>query len=381
MSLVFSDHLNRPGTHAFVVGVSAYEHLPADTESASSDFGMGQLNAAARSASEFAAWLLNEYHNPAAPLRSLRVLLSPSLPNEQIHPEIQSLLKSNTAANLQNFKADFKAFHKDLVGNESDIAIIYVSGHGIQLTSEGAILLLNDFGEDDDAPLDGSVDIFNLRQALRFDTSAHTQFWFVDTCRQRPEIAELYEKMEGAYKKSIPRSSIRKNSSLFLSCSTGTQAYANKSGLTFFCDALLHGLRSAQAADSDGEHGSLWRVSSPSLSSYLDKAVPELALEKGRYQYVECQGCSSPAVLHVYKSTPDVQLHIDVGPEADRPNHTEFNLKQSGKHWVENYSNWPLNTKIPAGLYSANWKCCHSADAYATEYNFKPPIRRVELKK
>nr|WP_277930409.1 MULTISPECIES: caspase family protein [unclassified Pseudomonas] len=381
MSLIYTNPSNQAGTHAFVVGVSAYKYLPADGEPTSSGFGIGQLNAAARSASEFAAWLLNEYHNPDAPLRSLRILLSPTLPNEQIHPDIKVRLVDDSAATLQNFKVDFERFQEDLGLNKADTAIVYVAGHGVQLTSEGAILLLNDFGRRPDSGLDCSVDIYNLRQVLRFDKSAHTQFWFVDTCRQLPEIAECYEKMEGEYKKSIPRSNIRKNSSLFLSCSTGMQAYANKTGLTFFCDALLHGLRSAQAADSNGKQDSLWRVSSPSLSSYLDEAVPKLAREKGCDQYVECQGCTSPAVLHTYKETPYVELHIDIAPTTDRQNHTDFNLRQSGKHWIENHSHWPLNTRIPAGLYSASWNCRHSTYAYAQEYNFKPPLRHVELKK
>lgn len=381
MSLIFTDGSSQPGTHAFVVGVSAYKYLPADRGSDPSDFGMGQLNAAARSASEFAAWLLNEYHNPAAPLRSLRILLSPSLPNEKIHPDIMALLKGDYAATLENFKVDFEEFQDDLKGKKTDVAIVYVAGHGVQLTSEGAILLLTDFGRRQNSSLDCSVDIFNLRQVLRFDESTHTQFWFVDTCRELPPVAERYETMEGQYKQGIPRTAVRKNSALFLSCSTGMKAYANKTGLTFFCDALLSGLRSAGAADSDRDQGSPWRVSSPSLSRYLDKAVPELALGKGRYQYVECQGCTSPVVLHVYETTPSVKLSIDVGPETDRPNHTEFNLRQSGKYWVKNHSHWPLDTEVPAGLYSASWKCHHSIDEYADEYNFKPPIGRVEIKK
>src|SRR5687768_4799364 len=90
-SLVPED-LTAPGTHALIIGVSRYRHLAdgAEPTPTAADFELEQLSAAARSASEFAAWLLDDvkgYHNPAAPVRSLRVLLSPQ-PAEQLSPQI-----------------------------------------------------------------------------------------------------------------------------------------------------------------------------------------------------------------------------------------------------------------------------------------------------
>ena len=65
-------------THAFVVGVSHYPFLdgPQMTDQGE-QLGLANLSSAARSASELTAWLLNEYRCPEAPLKDVRLLLSP----------------------------------------------------------------------------------------------------------------------------------------------------------------------------------------------------------------------------------------------------------------------------------------------------------------
>jgi len=89
MPSLIDEDLTQPGTHALVIGVSEYLHFGdgADPTPQGEEFQMEQLSAAARSASEFARWLLQDYRCQRAPLRSLRVLLSPS-PGEQTEPEI-----------------------------------------------------------------------------------------------------------------------------------------------------------------------------------------------------------------------------------------------------------------------------------------------------
>jgi hypothetical protein len=77
-----------PGTHAFIVGVSAYPFADGpDATASGGESGIANLTCAARSASEVAAWLLGEYNNLDAPLASLRILLSP-VDGEQINPDV-----------------------------------------------------------------------------------------------------------------------------------------------------------------------------------------------------------------------------------------------------------------------------------------------------
>ena len=64
---------------------------------------MKQLSAAAHSAAEFAEWMRTSYRNVAAPLSSLRVLLSPSV-QEIIPQNIRDRVPQNSAATLSNVK-------------------------------------------------------------------------------------------------------------------------------------------------------------------------------------------------------------------------------------------------------------------------------------
>jgi hypothetical protein len=92
MPLLLNRDFDGPGTHALVIGVSSYPHVTGGTDPTplGESFQLQQLSTAARSASEFAGWLLNEYHNERAPLKSLRVLLSPSA-TETLNPAVQAL--------------------------------------------------------------------------------------------------------------------------------------------------------------------------------------------------------------------------------------------------------------------------------------------------
>ncbi|HET6478699.1 MAG TPA: hypothetical protein VFG35_01480 [Actinoplanes sp.] len=62
-------------THALVIGVSAYDHLPSV---GAGPFGLSQLGSTAIGAYRFAVWLRDHYRNPDAPLATIRLLLSPS---------------------------------------------------------------------------------------------------------------------------------------------------------------------------------------------------------------------------------------------------------------------------------------------------------------
>src|SRR3989337_790908 len=87
--LIEVDGVTAPAvTHAFVVGVSHYPFLdgPQMTDQGG-QLGLANLSSAARSASELVAWLLNEYQCPEAPLKDVRLLLSP-VDGETLHPDV-----------------------------------------------------------------------------------------------------------------------------------------------------------------------------------------------------------------------------------------------------------------------------------------------------
>src|SRR5688500_4570859 len=68
--------------HALVIGVSYYDHLPRPNEFpplGRETLQLCQVETPATSAYNFAKWLRDKYRNPAAPLATLRVVMSPSL--------------------------------------------------------------------------------------------------------------------------------------------------------------------------------------------------------------------------------------------------------------------------------------------------------------
>src|SRR5439155_21081683 len=67
------------GLHAFVVGVSAYRHLPdGPGPPAPDNFEMAQLTAPAESAFRIYQWLVERQEQLPVPLATVRLLLAPS---------------------------------------------------------------------------------------------------------------------------------------------------------------------------------------------------------------------------------------------------------------------------------------------------------------
>ena len=121
---------------------------------------MANLSSAARSASEVAAWLLNEYRCPEAPLKDVRLLLSP-VDGEALNADVLARMGGQAApATREAVKDEFTAFKAACAENPADRALVFLAGHGIQLSQRGAIVLLEDFAtaaEDD--LLFGAIDV------------------------------------------------------------------------------------------------------------------------------------------------------------------------------------------------------------------------------
>lgn len=382
MTSLIPEDLSLPGTHALVIGVSAYEFLRdgANCSPQGYAFHIGQLSSAARSASEFAAWLMNGYNRPNHPLRSLRVLLSPS-PNETIEPSVQALLKGNWQATRQNVDMMFTHFRDAAGSHEENVAIVYVVGHGVQFSKNGAVLLLNDFAD----PMHrydtytGAVDMRWMHDAMNQESGvAQTQFWFVDVCRDLPENLEKYGVLGGVKGGDVERTGSAKSSPLFLSASPGQGAFAKTDGLTLFCEALLKGLKEGHAARSEGERNSPWRVSVNTLLEYLPNAVEALAAAGEQTQEVECTGKMTNAVLHECLSPPDVDLTISIRSGHNNSNYIA-NLKHRGSTLFKGYTSWPLTARVRAGLYAIEVTTLSPPGVDEDCLNLQPPVNDKEL--
>jgi hypothetical protein len=272
-----------PGTHALVVGVSHYPYLSGPMASPfGQNFGMEDLTSAASSASDVAAWLLEEYSNPDAPLASLRVLLSPT-PGETINEGVAARLPAQHAAMRDAVEADLMAFRtaSKVPGN---VAFVYAAGHGIQLTKRGAILLLEDFANEGRVELYGAIDVVGCHDGLDGDEYAANQFWFVDACRQLPPVARMFEALEsGVLSLPVPLGEAD-CSPLYLASTSRDVAFADVGGTTLFSQALLAALRGAAAAGPENDQALGWHVPAGRLGDVVKERVAALAAAKGEEQ-------------------------------------------------------------------------------------------------
>lgn len=379
-SLIEEDR-TQPGTHALVIGVSRYLHFAdgANPTAQGAAFQMEQLTAAARSASEFAAWLLADYCCSRAPLKSLRVLVSPS-DGEVIAPSVSDRLRGDSSATLANVRQELLEFRAACDTHLENVAIVYVAGHGVQLTKHGAIVLLSDFGAAGHlACLEGAVDMAGIHGGMNHPGTARTQFWFVDSCRQKPAIARRFESLEGALKLDVPNGDTEV-SPMFLAATTGTSAYARPGRVTLFNEALMWSLHGAAATGPEEGRVESWHVPVTALIKWLPERVKTLARECDAEQSVDVSGRVNEAVIHELPAAPSVDLHLDVAPKLARPM-SRGTLRQNGDSVVvSDYSAWPLRRRVDAGLYLLNVQSDAPYLSCNQLLNIKPPAMTKEVK-
>ena len=178
------DDVDGPRTHALVLGVSAYEHL---VDGATGEtFGLQPLRSAAASAWAFARWLADRYSPPSAPLATVRLLLAPSADETAQFPDLPDV-PAPTRANVEDALFAFKG---DCSVRAEDVAIVYAAGHGVMLAKdEGGFVLLEDFADPNRPILANSLDVPSIRRGLAGPTVAQQQFFFIDACSVRPDVA------------------------------------------------------------------------------------------------------------------------------------------------------------------------------------------------
>jgi len=338
-------------THAFVVGVSHYPF--ADGPEATADgesFEITNLTGAAKSASNIAAWLLDEYRNPDAPLATIRVLLSPT-DGEELNPRVAGELAGPSPATRDSVVGEFDEFRQACRENPDNVAFVYFAGHGIQLNKRGAVVLLHDFGVMGKGnKLYGAIDVAGCREAMDENGNAHHQIWFSDACRQLPDIARKFESLPGAYTADEGNGQVDA-SPLFLASSARESAFAAVGGTTIFSDALLAALR-GDAAVGPTNDCSDWHVSTTSLIRTLQRKV-DAVLAGREEQTIDPTGRVREMVAHRFANPPDVDIVVDLTPFDATPIPVA-ELLFNGEIPLPVDPSWPLRARGDAGLYQLN---------------------------
>lgn len=353
VAIVARDHVG-PSTRALVIGVSHYPYAngPAATDSGLLS-GITDLSSAARSASAFAAWLISEYRHPDKPLTRLSVLLSPA-DGEALHPEVASRLgtdPSTYAATQSSVKSALIELRDDCRDRPDDIVMVYIAGHGVQLSKHDAIVLLEDYAAGHHArELEGAVDALGCQRGFDGNGFPATQFWFVDACRQPPAVARRFESLDGAAMSLDEPLGKVDSTAVFLASSTRQAAFAEIGGTSLFSQALLWALSGGAAIGADAVCNG-WHVRASSLIDQLGPHVRQLADRYAADQHVDVTGRPGPGIAHRFEKAPNCQLSISVAPTeaatatTARLTHGDTNIEYPLSQ------TWPLTGLVPAGLY------------------------------
>jgi len=306
-----------PRTHALVVGVSQYQFLTEDGSpgpDGRETFGMRQARTPATSAFRFARWLDTTYRSSTAPLGTIRMLLSPSEVEKQNVPELGALPAEVLPATRDNVAQAVADWFADCSTNADNVAILYASGHGIEMgPDDGGIVLLEDFAKLPNV-VDFSLDVGAVRKGMAGPTMAQRQFYFVDACRIRPEAANRFQRMGNGVGLPNPFAGAPRVSAVYFAATPDTEALGEPGSGTLFVQALLECLDTSLGVSAHVQEDGSWAVTSTTLVQALPKRVRELAAAFGAEQSATTGGQLEDVVFHTLSGKPEVPITIRVTP-------------------------------------------------------------------
>lgn len=314
MTLVFQspDASDGPRTHVLVIGVGRYPHLKDGSGPVlQRHFGLGQLTSPPHSAVAIADWFLGApYRNPAAPLGSLELLVSPTFTRDPARYATPDGAEHEVeAATRPNIQRAFGEWYARCDGDEANVAILHFCGHGLRTHS--LILLAEDFGAIAVQPWLGSWS-FDLTYEAMAACKAKTQCYFVDACQEvSRETLPLQIDAQPLMPPDLSRMRQRDALRLF-AAAPGELAFGQRGEVTLFTRALLRGLAGAGAEQV--EDGS-WAVTLDGLG----QAVRAIVLRQNQTGgpigscTPDCWGDGN-APLHYLEGPPPVEVTVGCQP-------------------------------------------------------------------
>jgi hypothetical protein len=273
MSLIFPEVeagivKDQPRLHALVIGVADYPHLLDGSGALARDpLNLGQITTSRHTALRVAEWLMTNYKNPAKPLGSVELLLSPS---EEVRNSVGAPVRVEPGTQ-SNIEQAFKRWRERCSANAENTAFFYFCGHGLQKDEQ--FLLPQDFGD----PNEGSL----WRNCINFDATrvgmrsckAQTQVFFVDACRETPFGVLDKLNVQGQILCDAQFGDKVKCSAAYYATTQGKQAFGPGDGITYFCRAVLKCLDGLASVSSMNK----WVVTTYSLAKSLGEVMEHYA--------------------------------------------------------------------------------------------------------
>jgi hypothetical protein len=357
-------------THAIVIGVGAYPHLPGgakeQTNPAPRTLGLGQLTSPPLSAMALTNWLLGSHHNPAAPLGSVELLLSPAtytpsaLAAQRLGvPEAPMVVDEATHDKI---KAAFALWYRRLNAREDNVGFFYFCGHGVEASDR--YLLPADFGSNDLDWTEHIID-FTLTHNNMDRCRAGTQCFFLDCCRDRPLDLQSAA-ASGAVGRPLlgpqPGPIRDRDGQIYHAAAPGRPASGPANDKSYFARALLDCLNGMGAGLPDG---SFAPVDCSTLGSALKELVSRLAEDVGapglRCDVGGDARLPQPVSIHLAQMPVDVLTIISCNPSSAQ-NVARLTLRDAAGNVIQRPT-----------LDGKPWKLTVPAGEYAIEATFDPP--------
>lgn len=365
---------NRAVMHAFIAGVSEYDHLPEhDGVPKPRLYNMHKLDAPARSAAAMAAWLYENRDRFDKPLASIRFLASPA-PGEGADVDnalnvINGWPGTYGPASLDAFSQGVNDWRIACGLRPDNASFFYFAGHGLQ-RHDGPILTLSDFGAPGMGRFAKSVRFQNVRSGMapseEFPDIARTQYYFVDTCRSNVSDVEGLTTTATDVFDTVPKVDDR-TAPVFYAAYPGSVAIARRGGQTEFLPILLEAFSSAAEFDPDSNR---WGVDVGAVADMVEK-LKRLGKLGGT---ASVDGYGS-AILLWLASAPEVRFSVRVSPDAAIAT-TQVELVSlndgAATQIVASEPDHPYQTKVPIGIYKIS---ADSGRADLKPYRRNLPIR------
>lgn len=304
-----------PGMHALIVGVSEYMYLPgAEEPPENKTWNFNKLTSAALSAYKIYEWLDGHKGALRLPVKSIRLLLAPSLVEKNAEPALQTL--NAVVPTWDAFKSAAWAWQEAAGKEPQNMTFFYFAGHGLQRGPEEGILLLADVGEPQTTMLLRCVSFGDIRNGMApaesFPNIAKTQFYFIDACRVRPESLNKFvdPKVPEFWPIELPYADRREAPVLF-STVDGAIALGRKGKPSYFAEGLLLAFERGAEDLDDSSDPPVWPITSMTLKTALDRFYAKNNVGTP----VNPGGMVGAPILRNLTEPPDVDVGIYIRPD------------------------------------------------------------------
>jgi hypothetical protein len=305
-------------THVLIIGVGAYPDLKRTSYSAIEPLGSPPLSATA-----IADWFLGAvrdtpgrgFHNPAAPLGSVEMLVSPVLTYKRPFGSAETILDT---PNIENIRVAYNTWLDRLGQNANSRGVFYFCGHGL-IDGNDQVVLADDFGCEGNRNLWSRA--FNVSKTIQVTIrqAPATLFFFIDACMQfskklRFEMGFVPQALDSCGADVSP---LTTEWAILRGASTGRQAFGPEDGVSRFTNALLKGLSGFCGKKIVGanQHTITWPDLREAIAAFLEH-LSRNSVYKSTMSGAHDGRADVP--LHVLDRKPDVWLELDVSPNGYR---------------------------------------------------------------